>query len=385
MRRPRGAAVAAIALTGALALAGCARDSSSGGGDGGGDSAAGGSGCELAEAPVADEEVAPSEVPTEDVDASELRVGLAYDIGGRGDASFNDAAAAGLDRAVDELGISPDNIRELTAGANESEDAKQTRLRQLADDGFNPIIGVGFAYAESFNVVAAEFPDVDFALVDAPADPENVTALLFAEHEGSFLAGVAAAYESENCHIGFVGGVENPLIQKFEAGYLAGAQAAAPDITIENTYLTSGSDITGFQDAARGNEAALGQIEAGADVVYHASGASGQGVFEAAFAQDVKAIGVDSDQYNQEIVGEAHEVIVTSMLKRVDVAVFDFLAAVAQDDLSVMPENFNLSVDGVGYSTSGDLLAADTIEALEGYRSEIISGAIEVPDTPSGN
>ncbi|AOS65662.1 BMP family lipoprotein [Actinoalloteichus hymeniacidonis] len=383
MRRPRGAALAAIALTGALALAGCARDSGSGGGDGGGDSAAGNGGCELAEAPVADAEATPSTVPTEDVDGSELRVGLAYDIGGRGDASFNDAAAAGLDRAIEELGVSEDNVRELTAAANESEDAKQTRLRQLADEGFNPIIGVGFAYAESFKIVAEEFPDVEFALVDADVpEADNVTGLLFAEHEGSFLTGVAAAYESENCHIGFVGGVENPLIQKFEAGFLAGAQAAAPDITIENTYLTSGSDITGFQDPARGNEAARGQIEAGADVLYHASGASGQGVFEAAYADDIKAIGVDSDQYNQEIVGEAHEIIITSMLKRVDVAVFDFLAAVAQDDLSVMPELFNLEVDGVGYSTSGDLLAPETIEALEGYRAGIISGDIEVPDTP---
>ncbi|WP_016698113.1 BMP family lipoprotein [Actinoalloteichus spitiensis] len=381
MRRPRGAALA-IALTGVLAVVGCAKDgggtSTSGEGAGG----EGAAGCQLADPPPAPDEVEVSTPETADVDGSELRVGLAYDIGGRGDASFNDAAAAGLDRAEEEFGLG--DVRELTAEANESEDAKVSRLRQLADEGFSPIIGVGFAYADAFETVAADYPDTDFALVDAAVeDADNITPLLFAEHEGSFLAGVAAAYKSDNCHVGFVGGVETPLIQKFEAGFLEGARAAAPDIQIENTYLTPAGDITGFQDPAKGNEATRAQIDAGADVVYHAAGASGKGVFEAAKAGDALAIGVDSDQYNQETVAESKDVIITSMLKRVDVAVFNYLAAVAEDDLTDFPEVFDLSVDGVDYSTSGGMVD-DIADVLDGYKAQIIAGDIEVPSSPTG-
>ncbi|RKT57593.1 nucleoside-binding protein [Saccharothrix australiensis] len=378
-RRMRGIAVAAIALTSVLSMAACAKDN---GGSNTGSTGNASGGCKLAPKPPAAAAASSSSSAGEKVDGSALKVGLAYDIGGRGDASFNDSAAAGLDKAKADFGVR--ELKELTAAPNEAEDAKQTRLRQLASEGFNPIIGVGFAYAESLKVVAPEFPNVKFAIVDGAVEgAANVTPLLFAEEQGSFLAGVIAAYQSKTCHVGFVGGVKIPLIQKFDAGFEQGAKAAAPDVKIEKKYLTPAGDFTGFQEPTKGQEAAKGQIEAGADVLYHAAGASGKGVFSAAKSANVKAIGVDSDQYHQATVAESKDVIVSSMLKRVDVAVYDFVKAVAKDDLANFPKVFDLKVDGVGYSTSGDKLDDDLKAVLDGYKAQIIAGKIEVKDKPS--
>lgn len=374
MRRKRGMALLTFALTGALVLAGCARDNDSGGGSG--------EPCETNDPPAAAAQEGPSEENTLPApDGSNLRVGLAFDIGGRGDASFNDSAAAGLDRAIEELGVSRENTRELTAGANDTEAAKQTRLRQLASEGFNPVIAVGFAYAEAVETVAPEFPNVQFGLVDGESEQPNVTPLLFAEEEGSFLVGVVAALRSQTCHIGFVGGVETPLIQKFEAGYVQGARAVAPDVQIEIDYLTPAGDFTGFQDPAKGQESTKGLIDLGADVIYHAAGASGRGVFSAVAAEGVQAIGVDSDQYNQPDLAEFQSVIITSMLKRVDNAVFEFLSAAAAGNFDQVPERFDLSVDGVGYSTSGGAID-DITETVDAYRSAIINGDITVSEAP---
>ncbi|WP_093591553.1 BMP family lipoprotein [Lentzea waywayandensis] len=376
----RGVAVAAIALTSVMTMAACAKDS------GGGNTTSGtgtGAACEFAEAPTAPATSNTSAANGDKVDASTLKVGLAYDIGGRGDASFNDSAAAGLDKALTDFGVKKENTRELSAAPNEDESAKQTRLRQLASEGFSPIIGVGFAYAESMKLVAAEFPNVKFGLVDSAVEgAANVTPLLFAEQEGSFLAGVIAAYQSKKCHVGFVGGVEIPLIQKFEAGYFQGAKAAAPKIQIEKKYITPAGDFTGFQDAPKGQEAAKGQIDKGADVIYQAAGASGKGIFSAAKQGGVLAIGVDSDQYNQATVADTKDVIVSSMLKRVDVAVYDFIKAVAKNDLSSLPKVFDLKVNGVGYSTSGGKIDAKLQGILEGYKAQIIEGKIKVADKP---
>jgi basic membrane protein A len=198
-------------------------------------------------------------------DASALRVGLAYDIGGRGDQSFNDAAYAGLERAIAELGVVRENVRDVAAGENESEDANTTRLRQLAQEGFNPIIAVGFAYAPAVGTVAAEFPAVQFGIVDDnTVELPNVTPLVFAEEEGSFLVGAAAALKTQDCHIGFVGGVETPLIQKFQAGFEQGAREVAPDIEIEVAYISPAGDFSGFNDAPAGAEVTQGQLDAGA-------------------------------------------------------------------------------------------------------------------------
>lgn len=378
MRRMRGAALAAIAMASVLTLASCAKDS--GGTDAASEGDGGGTCVTAPEPPKVDASQSRSRTD-EKVDASHLRVGLAFDVGGRGDASFNDAAAAGVDRAKSELGLS--DSTESTASGTESEDAKKQRLEQMASKGYNPVIAVGFAYAEAVKAVAPAYPDIQFAIVDDDSvDAPNVTPLVFAEEQGSFLAGVAAVYKSENCHIGFVGGVDTPLIQKFEAGFVQGAKAVSDKVEIERDYLTPAGDITGFQDPGKGNVVAKSQIDAGADVLYHAAGASGKGVFEAAKAGGVLAIGVDSDQYNQKTVANTKDVIITSMLKRVDVAVYDYIKAVANGDPSSLPERFDLSVDGVGYSTSGGKID-DIVPVLEGYKKQIVDGAITVSATPA--
>lgn len=383
MRNRRGMALVAAVLSSALVVAGCARDTGPSSPAAGGGSET----CARNPAPAASGGAAPSAAPVAPVaDASALRVGLAYDIGGRGDQSFNDAAYAGLERAIAELGLPRDNTRDVAAAENESEDANTARLRQLASEGFNPVIAVGFAYAGAVATVAAEFPDTQFGIVDDnTVELPNVTPLVFAEEQGSFLVGAAAALRTQTCSIGFVGGVETPLIQKFEAGYVQGAQAVAPDIAVEVDYISPAGDFSGFNDAPSGNVIATGQLDEGADVIYHAAGASGQGVFEAVSAATTPetpkwAIGVDSDQYNT-VRPPLNEVIMTSMLKRVDVAVFNYINAVAGGDTSAIPPAFDLSVDGVGYSTTGGGVD-DLVAELDAYKAAIINGDITVSTTP---
>ncbi|MCP2255975.1 basic membrane protein A [Prauserella aidingensis] len=383
MRRKRGGALAAIAMAGVLAMAGCAKDSGGDGNQAAGDGGGGEPGsCVTNEAPAAPENTQ-QEQTTEhgDVDASDLKIGLAFDVGGRGDASFNDAAAAGVDRAVEEFGAEKGN--ESPAAGSESEAAKEQRLRQMAEQGNNPIIAVGFAYAEAVRKVAPQYPDTEFALVDDNSvDAENVTPLVFAEEEGSFLAGVAAAYKTSECQVGFVGGVKTPLIKKFQAGFEQGVKAAGGDnIEVKSEYLTPAGDISGFNDPAKANVKSKSMISQGSDVLFHAAGASGQGVFEAAAANDALGIGVDSDQYKQKTLADVKDVIVTSMLKKVDVAVYDYVAAVAEGDPDDLPERFDLSVDGVGYSKSNPAIE-DITDELEGYKKAIVDGDIEVSDTP---
>jgi basic membrane protein A and related proteins len=383
VRIRRGLVLAAAVLTSALVVAGCARDT--GGSQQGGDAA--GAECTRNPAPAASGSTGATPAPVApNADASALKVGMAYDIGGRGDLSFNDSAAAGLERAISDIGLAQANTRELAAAENESEDAAATRLRQLVADGFNPIIAVGFKYATAVQTVATENPNVQFAIVDdATVELPNVTPLVFAEEQGSFLVGAAAALKTQTCHIGFVGGVESPLIQKFEAGYVAGARAVAPNIEIDISYISPAGDFSGFNDSARGTEVARGQLDAGADIVYHAAGASGQGVFEAVNAATTPeeprfAIGVDADQYNT-VDPPVNAVIMTSMLKRVDVAVFNYVNAVAAGNPGALPQAFDLSVDGVGYATSGGKID-DITDELDAYKAAIISGEIQVPTTP---
>ena len=307
---------------------------------------------------------------------SDLKVGLAYDIGGRGDQSFNDAAAVGLDKAKSELGI---EANEAEAAQGEPESAKEERLRLLAQNGFNPVIAVGFAYSAATGKVAKEFPETQFAIIDdAGAVGPNIANLTFAEHEGSFLVGAAAALKSKTGNIGFVGGVDVPLIHKFEAGYAAGAKAVKPDIKVQSKYLTQPPDFSGFGDPAKGKTAAEGMFQGGADVVYQAAGGSGGGVFQAAKAANAMAIGVDSDQAKTAAEG-VRDVIITSMLKKVDVAVFDFIKSVTEDAFKAGEVVYDLKKDGVGYSTTGGKV--DDIKAqLEDYKAKIVSGEITVPD-----
>ncbi|GAB3265777.1 BMP family ABC transporter substrate-binding protein [Alteromonas gracilis] len=309
---------------------------------------------------------------------SDVKVGMAYDVGGRGDQSFNDAAAKGLDQAKDEFGI---ETQEAEAADGEAETAREERLRTFADNGFNPIIAVGFAYSASIAKVAPEYPDVDFAIIDDEAAVgDNVANLVFAEEQGSFLVGAAAALKTETDQIGFVGGVEVPLIQKFEAGYVAGAKAVNPDIQVDVTYLTQAPDFSGFGDPAKGKTAAEGMFDGGADIVYHAAGGSGGGVFEAAAESENRAIGVDSDQY-ETADDSVKDVIMTSMLKNLDVAVYEYLTQVVDGDTPSGVTRYDLSVDGVGYSTSGGFVD-DIAEQLDEYKQQIVDGEVEVPSTP---
>lgn len=309
-------------------------------------------------------------------DGSDIRVGMVYDIGGRGDQSFNDAAFEGLSRAADELGVEVNDLEPSAGGENRGE-----LLRTLAEEGYDLVIGVGFAFEDVILEVAGDFPDTTFAIVDAAPEADNIKGLVFAEEEGSFLIGAAAALTSESGQIGFIGGVEIPLIQKFEAGYVAGAQAVNPDISVDVRYITQPPDFGGFNDPARGGEIASSMFESGADVVYHAAGGSGGGLFEAATsAGDVWAIGVDSDQYLT-VDAPQNESILTSMLKRVDVAVFGAIEAFVNGDTAGGVEVFDLSVDGVGYSTSGGFVD-DIADQLDEFKQQIIDGEIEVPDSP---
>ena len=313
-----------------------------------------------------------------DAPSSDVKVGMAYDVGGRGDQSFNDSAAAGLDQAVEEFGF---ETQESEAEDGEPESAREERLRTFADAGYDPIIAVGFAYAAALTKVAEEYPDVHFAIIDDESiQTDNVADLVFAEEEGSFLVGAAAALKSEADHIGFIGGVETPLIQKFEAGYIAGAKEANPDIKVDSTYLTQVPDFSGFGDPAKGKTAAQGMYDGGADVVYHAAGGSGGGVFEAASEAGAMAIGVDSDQY-ETADPSVKDVILTSMRKNVNVAVYEYLTQVNEGEFPSGTTRYDLEVDGVGYSTSGGQVD-DIADRLDEYKQKIIDGEIKVPTTP---
>lgn len=369
--------LAAAASTAALLLAGC-------GGNGGTGTttattaSAGGTSSPTASASDTATSAAttsPSDTPASSPAASDIKVGLAYDIGGRGDQSFNDSAAAGLDKAKAELGV---ETKDAEAQAGEPEAAKEERLRQLAEGGFDPVLAVGFAYSKSLKKVAAEYPEVKFAIIDdVDAKGDNIANLVFAEHEGSFLVGAAAALKSKKGNVGFVGGVNVPLIKKFEAGFKAGVQAAKPGTKVQSKYLTEPPDFSGFGDPAKGRTAAEGMLDAGADVIYHAAGGSGGGVFEAAKAANGLAIGVDSDQAKT-ADPSVRSVIITSMLKKVDVAVYDFVKSVQSGQFQAGPVVYDLKQGGVDYSTTGGKV--DDIKArLDAFKKQISEGAIKVP------
>ena len=320
---------------------------------------------------------------TEETEAAgpTIKVGLAYDIGGRGDQSFNDAAAAGLDQAVAFFG----NVEaeEAEAGANETDADKEERLRLLASQGYNPIIAVGFAYATAIGKVAAEFPDVSFAIIDDASEAStapNIANLVFAEEQGSFLVGAIAASASTSGNIGFIGGVNIPLIGKFEAGYVAGAKAVNPNVTVQVQYLSEAPDFSGFGDPAKAKVAAQGMFDAGADVVYHAAGGSGAGLFEAAKEAGKLAIGVDSDQYNT-VDASIRDVILTSMLKRVDTAVYATIEAFVNGAPLTGVTTFDLAADGVGYSMSNPIVA-DYAAVADEWARKVISGEVTVPTAP---
>ena len=320
-------------------------------------------------------------------------IGMAFDVGGRGDQSFNDLAAGAWDEGKRMFGYTGRELAPDAGGENREEN-----LRLLAETGSEMIIANGFAFAQNVWRVGTEFPDVNFAITDdCPLDDtftvvemDNVRCMLFSEEQGSFLVGAAAAMKTTTGTIGFIGGVQTPLIEKFQAGYEAGALFADPDITIlPAVYLTQVPDFTGFNDPVKGKEAAVALYGQGADIVYHAAGGSGLGLFQAADEGSTDdlflwAIGVDKDQYNFfiEISPELSEHILTSMLKAVDVAVGKAILEQLQGEFTSGAIRLGLAEDGVGFTTSGGFIddIADDIEAL---KEQIIDGTIVVPTTPA--
>ncbi|MFZ9482035.1 MAG: BMP family lipoprotein [Ilumatobacteraceae bacterium] len=306
---------------------------------------------------------------------SSLIAGVAFDTGGRGDGTFNDSAGVGADKAAADLGI---EVKELEATVDED---RKANLELLVEGGAKAIVGVGFMFTDPMNEIAAANPDVTFGIVDSVVDQPNVKSLVFAEEQGSFLVGAAAALKCGCDKIGFIGGQEIDLIKKFEAGYTAGAKQINPDIVVEVKYLGPAGDNSAWGNVAGAKEIAAGWYADGVEVIYTAAGGSGAGTIEAAIEAGKWAIGVDSDQYLTAGSPEAQAVILTSMLKRVDVAVYETIKAVAEGDTAGGIKVFDLSVDGVGYATSGDYLT-EFIEQLEALKADIIAGTIKVPTAP---
>jgi basic membrane protein A len=314
-------------------------------------------------------------------DGTNDKVGLMYDITGRGDQSFNDSAAAGLDKAKSDFAIQASESTP-TGDADRAE-----RLNLLASDGNGLIIGVGFLWGDAITAGATANPGIDFGIIDSVVEPTNVVNMTFAEEQGSFLVGAAAAMKSETGHIGYIGGVENDLIKKFEAGYTAGAKHVNPDITVDVKYISQPPDFTGFNDPAKGKEIAAAMYEGGADIVYAAAGGSGLGMFQAAKeysdANDthVCGIGVDSDQILT-VGADLEPYVMTSMLKRVDVAVYNTIADYLEGSAKVGEVVvYDLSVNGVNYSTTGGNLE-DIVPQLDDLKQQIIDGDITVPTAP---
>jgi len=303
------------------------------------------------------------------------RVGLVFDVGGRGDKSFNDGAYAGLARAETELGVEGAYLEPVG-----SED-REAAMRLFAARGMNLVIGVGFIFSSDVDRVARDYPQVHFACIDyAPpprpeSPPPNVEGLDFREEEGSFLVGAVAGYVSKTHHVGFVGGMIGPLIRKFEVGYTAGVAAACSECVVHAAYVGASPDA--FRDPAKGKALAISEISRGADVLYHASGASGHGVFEAAREGRAWAIGVDADQYD-----EMPGTVLTSMVKRSDVAVFDAIRAAVEGRFEAGVHELGLRDGAVGYVRDGAHAAAipeDVKLRVDALKDEVVRGVIHVP------
>jgi basic membrane protein A len=319
---------------------------------------------------------------------------LVFGIGGRGDKSFNDSAAAGFDKAIRDFNLSAKELVPSSGGENRGD-----LLQQLATQGYGLNVAVGFLLAPSVCQIAGQYPDVNFADVDGfidhstcvgaadLSDSSNVTSILFAEQEGSYLMGAAAALKSKSGHVGFIGGVESDLIKRYLAGYEAGARKINPDIVIEVKYVSRPPDLTGFDDPAKAKEIATRMYEGGADVVDNGAGGSGEGLFEAARdystanGTHVWAIGFDSDQY-QSAAADLQPYILTSMVKQLDVAVYAVIKEFAETGtIKGGYRMFDLRLGGIGYAASGHFVD-DIKSQLDDLMAEIIAGTIVVPTAP---
>ena len=303
-------------------------------------------------------------------------VGLVFDVGGLGDKSFNDGAHAGLLRAERELGVA---VRTIEPGDGSD---RASALRELANRGYDLVIGVGFIFTDDMRKLAREFPEVRFLCIDysvSPGDPPppaNLTGLRFREQDGSFLVGAIAGLVSKSKVVGFVGGMDVPLIRKFQAGYRAGVAEVCPSCRVLGAY--AGTEPRAFADPLTGKELARAQYGRGADIIFHASGKTGAGVFTAAEQLGRMAIGVDADQFH-----EAPCCVLTSMVKRVDLAVFDAVRLLTEGELSGGIRELGLAEDGIGFvydQNNKDRLPAQVVERVRSLRKRIIAGEIEVPE-----
>jgi len=312
---------------------------------------------------------------------SVLKVGIVFDVGGRGDKSFNDGAYLGGQRAERELGA---HVRFIEPGDGSD---RESGLRLLAAEGMSLVVGVGFIFSDDLTQLAKEYPNTPFAGIDYSVGvdragnpippPPNLAALKFREEEGSFLVGALAALVSKTHKVGFVGGMNFPLIHKFEAGYRAGVKHVCPRCAIISQY--AGVTPEAFRNPGRGKELALSQYQQGVDIIYHAAGSTGLGVFEAARQSGKLAIGVDADQYQ-----EAPGYILTSMVKGVDVAVYDATRWVKEGRFKGGVYQLGLKEGGVGYvydEHNRAMIPPDVHARVEQLKQEIIAGRIKVPDT----
>jgi basic membrane protein A len=296
-----------------------------------------------------------------------------FDRGGKFDRSFNQASFEGAERFKAETGIGYAEF-EIQQDAQ-----REQALRRFAERGHNPVVVAGFSNATAMQTVATEFPETNFAIIDAVVDLPNVRSVVFNEHEGSYLVGVLAAMASETGKVGFVGGMDIPLIQKFACGYVQGVKATNPDAEVFQNM--TGNTPEAWNDQARGSEIARSQIDRGADVVYHAAGGTGIGVLQAAADAGVLGIGVDS---NQNYIHPGS--VLTSMLKRVDNAVFDALMDANNGEWTSGVYVMGLSEDGVGWAldeNNAELITDEMKAAAETARQQIIDGEITVHDYTS--
>jgi len=306
--------------------------------------------------------------------SAKSKIGLVFDVGGKGDKSFNDAAYRGLERAKRNLGI---DFEVIDPGAGEDRESALRKLASKPEIGL--IFGIGFIFTDDITQIAKDFPDKKFACIDYTVDktkeiPSNLLALEFKEEEGSFLVGALAAYISTTGKIGFVGGMESPLIKKFETGYTNGARYVNKNIKILSAYV--GVTGEGFKNSSKAKEIALTQYNNGVDIIYHASGLSGIGVFEAAKEMKKLVIGVDLDQYE-----EAPGFVLTSMTKQVDEMIYKAIVDFKNNEFKGGIKNLGLKEKGVNYvydANNQNLIPKDIYEKVEVIRTKIINGEIKV-------
>ncbi|MFW6367010.1 MAG: BMP family lipoprotein [Spirochaetota bacterium] len=296
-----------------------------------------------------------------------VKVGIVLSIGGLGDKSFNDAAYRGLEWAKRDFDMEFNYVEPASTAEDEQ------FLTQYAQSGYDLIIATGFLMKDACEKVAKQYPDTKFAIIDSVIDLPNVSSLTFKEHEGSFLVGALAGLMTESNTIGFVGGMEIPLIKKFEYGYEQGAKYTNPNVKILSLYTTGQNP---FNDPVQGKDNALNQIGQGADVVYHAAGGTGLGVIEACKEKGVWAIGVDSNQD-----GVAKGTVLTSMLKKVDVAVYDTVKSVIEGNFESGVQSFGVKEGGVGttdFEFTRDKIPAEYLVQLDEIKELIKTGELEV-------